>query len=144
MNAKKELLDLIEALELLNPPGDGADGYEGEHILAADVRFDLFPNGQERFVLLPTIVEGVPRDGGESYTDFLKFLDREYTPVAGAQYLFGTIWLAREGVWLERRFEEDEEWWEVLSRPPLPEGQGGRMYRDSHRLLIDGVWGEEP
>jgi hypothetical protein len=51
---------------------------------------------------------------------FLKNLDFEYDAGFGHQYIYGTIWL-KDGTWMDRGEYDGSEWWNLQSRPEVPE-----------------------
>jgi hypothetical protein len=56
----------------------------------------------------------------EEYNQFLDSLDFEYDRGYGLQELFGTVWL-EDGMWMERGEYDGSEWWEIHTRPEIPE-----------------------
>jgi len=91
MNAKQELLEVIEDLQ----------------VKCATVTFI------GKVILLPlnhTIVE---------YQSFLEVLDEEYDPQAYGGAIEGTIWLTDES-WLEREQGRYLSKWQVWEIPPIP------------------------
>jgi len=54
------------------------------------------------------------------YAQFLEELDFEYDSGYGAQYLYGTVWLA-DGTWLSRGEYDGSEWWGYSILPDIPE-----------------------
>lgn len=56
----------------------------------------------------------------EDYEKFLDSLDFEYDDGYGLQFLYGTIWFLN-GTWGTRGEYDGSEWWEIHSRPEIPQ-----------------------
>ena len=57
----------------------------------------------------------------EEYEEFLHRLDFEYDNGYGGQQVYGTVWLMKEGTWLERGEYDGSEWWAYKVCPQIPD-----------------------
>jgi hypothetical protein len=55
------------------------------------------------------------------YEEFLAKLDFKYDSGYGMQELDGTVWLMKEGTWLERGEYDGSEWWVYKVCPQVPD-----------------------
>ena len=55
------------------------------------------------------------------YEEFLAKLDFKYDSGYGMQELDGTVWLMKEGTWLERGEYDGSEWWVYRVCPQIPD-----------------------
>lgn len=56
----------------------------------------------------------------EEFEKFLTELDYKYDSGYGGQEIYGTLWCT-DGTWFERGEYDGSEWWELRSRPDIPE-----------------------
>lgn len=98
MNAKEELLELLEGLA---------------PIKCAEITHDIWRNKEKSNYLL--------RIGysPEEYNTFLNSLDFRYDNDYGVQELYGIIWFT-DGTWAERGEYDGSEWWEYKECPEIP------------------------
>jgi hypothetical protein len=102
MNAKKELLDLLEEV--------------GTDIKCASIpHYDRYRlSSPDRVVRLK--VGYTP----EEWHEFLSALDFDYDDGFGGQELFGTIWFT-DGTYATRGEYDGSEWWEHHECPEIPD-----------------------
>lgn len=100
MNAKQEWLDEI---------ANNSKEVECAHIHLHQYKIDL----NVEIILQKGFTE-------EEYNKFIDKLDFEYDSGYGTQELHGTVWLSN-GEWAERGEYDGSEWWQVMSRPDIPE-----------------------
>lgn len=110
MNAKKELLDVIESYPaqvwFMKP-------YK---IKCCEIRIEYYQFDDSSNKIL--LREGYTQ---EEYNEFLEKLDFEYDSGYGSQHLFGTVWFTEPGVWMERGEYDGSEWWEFNMCPEIPD-----------------------
>jgi hypothetical protein len=55
-----------------------------------------------------------------AWEEFLEQLDFDYDAGYGGQELFGTVWFSASDEWMTRGEYDGSEWWEVHSKPQIP------------------------
>ena len=98
MNAKEELIDHLQHIEK-RADVEWIEVYRADYWEAAP---EIHVSG--------TLEEVLPQ------------LDFEYDGGYGSQELFGCIWY-KDGSWSQRAEYDGSEWWEHMTRPPLPTEQ---------------------
>ena len=110
MNAKKELLDVIESYPaqvwFMKP-------YK---IKCCEIRIEYYQFDDSSNKIL--LREGYTQ---EEYNEFLEKMDFEYDSGYGLQHLFGTVWFTEPGVWMERGEYDGSEWWIINKCPEIPD-----------------------
>ena len=93
MNAKQELLDIIEShpvqVWFMNP----------HTIKCCEIRMEYYTFDDDTSKVI-SLKEGYTE---EEYEEFLNKLDFDYDAGYGSQHMYGTVWLTEPGVWMERR-----------------------------------------
>ena len=98
MNAKTEMLELIE----------------GKQIKCATVKISIDWSGEK-----PRAIDLKVDYSKQEYAVFLKQLDVEYDDGYGSQELFGTVWF-NDNTWADRHEYDGSEYWNMQSLPDIP------------------------
>lgn len=108
-NAKNELLGLIAASD--------------SEILSAEITYvpstlwAMSDNGEAP----PSLVLYLKTNHTEEeLNNFLNSLDFGYDSGFGGQELYGTVWFKNPEIWAERDEYDGSEWWNIVSKPEIP------------------------
>lgn len=96
MNAKKELLETLEA----------------KKIKCASITYGCYRIEEQKINLKVGYNE-------EQFSEFLSSLDFDYDDGYGTQKLHGIVWL-EDGTWLSRGEYDGSEWWIHNQLPEIP------------------------
>ncbi len=99
-NAKVELLECLERCEA--------------QIKCASIMYGDPDFGNSQYFILRLGASDPETDA------FFESLDFEYDSGYGRQHLFGTVWLEKEGTWMERGEYDGSEWWDYHECPEIP------------------------
>ena len=102
INAKEEFLNLCKE----------------KTVLCARITFEYWSN--EKGIVETPSINLKCRYTPEDLQEFLNKLDFEYDNGYGLQQLFGTVWF-EDGTWATRGEYDGSEWWEIHTRPDIPE-----------------------